>query len=278
MKIANFTEGCGVIVSDVQLSTISDQDLLVLKAAFVEHGLLFFRDQALSPDEHLEFAKRWGRIVVNNFFNSVPGYPDIAEVKKERNQVTNIGGGWHTDHSYDEIPAKGSILVARKLPRAGGDTHFANLCKAYEGLSPALQERLLSLRATHSNRHLYGEQGYYRTTDMAQQLKGSDRVGDATHPVVITLPESGRRALYVNPGHTVSIEGWDSDASQQLLALLYDHVSQPQYTCAFDWKPGSIAFWDNRSTWHFAQNDYHGDERLMHRITLAGSALSAANA
>lgn len=188
----------------------------------------------------------------------------------------NIGGGWHTDHSYDEEPALGSILVARNLPDSGGDTRFANLASAYDALSDGLKATLESIRAIHSNRHIYGEDGYYRKTDLAQTLGGMDRVGDATHPAVIRHPESGRKILYVNPGHTIGFEGWTRKESFALLDYLYAHVDQPEFTCQFNWLPGSVAFWDNRATWHFANNDYQGQERLMHRITLAGSALAAA--
>lgn len=276
IKVIPFSQNCGATVSGVQLSTLSEQQLHAVQNAFVQYGLLFFRDQSLSPEEHIQFAERCGSIVMNKFFRPVDGYPGIAEVRKEKNQKTNIGGGWHTDHSYDEVPAKGSILVARDLPVVGGDTHFANLCAAFDDLSLGLQKTLLSLRAVHSNRHLYGEGGYYSTTDLADQLSGSDSVGDAVHPMVIVHPESGRNALYVNPGHTIAIEGWSVDESKALLDYLYAHVAQEKYICKFDWQPGSVVYWDNRCTWHFAQNDYHGHARLMHRITLAGSRLSAA--
>ncbi|MDA9368421.1 TauD/TfdA family dioxygenase [Flavobacteriaceae bacterium] len=276
MNIQSFGSSCGAIVTDVQLATLDDQALERLKRAFIEHGLLFFREQDLPPEAHLRFAQRWGNIVLNKFFQPLDGFPDIAQVRKEKHQQTNIGGGWHTDHSYDEIPALGSILVARVLPETGGDTWFANLYAAYDALSPAMKQRVESLRAVHSNTHLYGDKGYYRTTDLAEQLGGMDRVGDATHPVVIIHPESGRKALYVNPGHTIGIEGWGSDESQALLEELYAHVAQRQFICVFDWQPGSVVFWDNRCTWHFAQNDYQGQLRLMHRITLAGSRLNAA--
>lgn len=276
MRVTPFTKHCGATVENVQIASITDNELLQLRQAYADHGLLFFRDQDLPPEEHLRFAKRFGSIVHNKFFKPVEGFPDIAEVRKEKEQKTNIGGGWHTDHSYDEEPAMGSILVARTLPESGGDTFFANLSAAYDALSPGLQATLESLRAVHSNRHLYGEGGYYRSTDLAEQLAGMDQVGEATHPVVISHPESGRKVLYVNPGHTIQFEGWTREESLPLLDYLYKHAEQEQFTCRFNWEPGSVTLWDNRCTWHYAQNDYQGQFRLMHRITLAGSALQAA--
>jgi len=276
MKITAFSEGCGAVVTDLQLANLTNDALVELRGIFAEYGLLFFRNQDLTPDQHLEFAERFGRIVINKFFKPTTEFPQIAEVRKEKTQQTNIGGGWHTDHSYDAIPAMGSILVARTLPKTGGDTQFANLAAAYDALPEALKNRIENLRAVHSNTHLYGENGLYRLTDLSEQLGGMDRVGDATHPVVIIHPESGRKVLYVNPGHTIQFEGWDFTESRALLDELYEHVIQPQFTCSFNWLPGSVTFWDNRCTWHQANNDYQGQARLMHRITLAGSALTAA--
>ncbi|MEZ8132681.1 MAG: taurine dioxygenase [Polaribacter sp.] len=276
MNVTPYSSGCGALVSGIQLATLSDNELTSLRDAFAEHGLLFFRDQELPPAEHLRFAERFGSIVINKFFKATSDFSKIAEVRKEKTQQTNIGGGWHTDHSYDEIPAMGSILVARTLPKTGGDTEFANLAAAYDALPPAMKKRIANLRAVHSNEHLYGENGVYRHTDLAEQLGGMDRVGDATHPVVIKHPESGRNVLYVNPGHTIQFEGWDFTESRVLLDELYAHVNQPQFTCSFNWLPGSVTFWDNRCTWHQAKNDYQGEARLMHRITLAGTALTAA--
>ena len=276
MNVTAFSENCGAVVSDLQLATMSNHELLELRALFAKYGLLFFRDQDLTPDQHLKFANRFGRIVINKFFKTTDDFPQIAEVRKETTQQTNIGGGWHTDHSYDDIPAMGSILVARRVPEIGGNTQFANLAAAYDALPTELKQRIANLRAVHSNTHLYGENGLYRLTDLSEQLGGMDRVGDATHPVVIIHPESGRRVLYVNPGHTIQIEGWDFTESRTLLDELYAHVIQPQFTCSFNWLPGSVTFWDNRCTWHLANNDYQGHARLMHRITLAGSVLTAA--
>lgn len=275
MQVSPF-ENCGAVVSGLQLASITDNELAKLRTLFAEHGLLFFRDQVLPPEEHLRFARRFGDIVVNKFFKTTPEHPEIAEVRKEKTQQTNIGGGWHTDHSYDDEPALGSILVARTLPTTGGNTRFADLAAAYDALPKDLKKRIKGLCAVHSNKHLYGENGLYRITDLAEQLGGMDRVGDATHPVVIRHPQSGRKVLYVNPGHTIQFQDWEFADSRELLDELYAHVTQPQFTCSFNWQPGSVTFWDNRCTWHMADNDYQGQQRLMHRITLAGTALTAA--
>lgn len=274
MQVTRYSSGCGAVVTDIDLAHFSDDELAALRKVFLEHGVLFFVDQKLTPEDHIAFARRFGSIVLNKFFPENTEHPEIAEVRKEKEQRTNIGGGWHADHSYDAEPALGSILVARELPDAGGDTMFANVAAAYDALSDGLKRTLGTLRAVHSNRHLYGAQGIYRKTDLASQLKGEDGVGDATHPVVITHPESGRKALYVNPGHTLHFEGWTPGESQPLLQYLYQHATKPEFTCRYRWSPGSVAFWDNRSSWHYAINDYHGSRRLMHRITLAGTALS----
>lgn len=269
------TNAIGGVVEGIDLAKdISDDALAELRAAYADRGVLFFRGQNLAPEDHIRFAERWGEININRFFAAVDGYPTIAEVRKEPDQKINIGGGWHTDHSYDEIPALGSILYAREVPRTGGDTLFASMYAAYDALSPGFKKTLESLNAVHSSRHVFGTPAY------GEAMEG--RVGnaeaasqDAVHPVVITHPLSGRKALYVNPGFTLHIEGWSGEESAPLLRYLYAHTAKPEFTYRFHWEAGSIAFWDNRSTWHYALNDYHGQKRLMHRITLEGEALSA---
>jgi len=275
MQVRRYSAGCGAVVTGVELERFSDGEKHEIWKAFLEHGVLFFVDQRLTPEGHIALARRFGEIVINKFFPENSQHAEIAEVRKEKEQRTNIGGGWHADHSYDDAPALGSILVARELPEAGGDTMFANLCAAYDALSDGLKRTLGTLRAKHSNRHLYGPQGLYRKSDLASQLKGEEGVGDAVHPVVIRHPDSGRRALYVNPGHTLGFEGWSAGESQSLLQYLYAQATKPEFTCRFRWAAGSVAFWDNRCTWHYAINDYHGERRLMHRITLAGTPLAA---
>jgi taurine dioxygenase len=236
---------------------------------------VFFRDQKLTPEQHVAFAQRFGEINVNRFFKAVDGYPMIAEVRKEPEQKGNIGGNWHTDHSYDQAPAMGSILYAREVPETGGDTLFASMYAAYDTLSDGLKQTLESLQAVHSSRHVFGVEAYAGRGDLkGRYLNPEAAAQDAVHPVVVRHPGSGRKALYVNAAFTVRIAGWTDEESQPLLRYLYQHAARPEFSFRFQWREGSIAFWDNRCTWHYALNDYHGQRRLMHRITVDGVPLS----
>ncbi len=274
--LINPTSGSmGVEIHNVDLSNeLSDSLFSEIRETFIEHGLIFFREQELTPDDHLSFAKRWGEININRFFAKVEGYDQIAEVKKDPDQKINIGGAWHTDHSYDQIPAMGSILLAKETPKIGGDTLFANMYRAYETLSNGMKKTLETMRACHSSRHVFGAHTGYAEASNQRISNPELATQDAIHPVIITHPESKRKALYVNPEFTVNFEGWTVEESKPLLDYLAEHTTQQENTTRFQWKPGSIAFWDNRCTWHFALNDYPGETRLMHRITVEGSALS----
>jgi taurine dioxygenase len=261
----------GAEIGGVDLSGgLSEATVAGIRDVLAEYGVVVFRNQTLTPEQHIAAARQFGDINVNRFFTHADGYPEIALVSKEPDQTANIGGGWHTDHSYDERPALGSMLYAREVPPSGGDTLFASMYAAYDALSDGLKQTLAGMRAVHSSRHVFGVerpamQGRIGNPELATQ--------DAIHPVVITHPESGRRALYVNPGFTLRFDGWTAEESQPLLAYLYQHAARPEFTCRLRWRNGSLAFWDNRSTWHYALNDYHGERRLMHRITIEGCAL-----
>ena len=266
----------GAEIAGVDLAgPITDAALREMRQAFGEYGVVFFRDQQLTPEQHVAVAERFGPIDINRFFAAAPGYPMIAEVRKEPEQTKNIGGGWHTDHSYDQVPALGSMLYAREVPKTGGDTLFASMYAAYDALSPGLKATLDGLRACHSSRHVFGAEAYGRRGDLQGRIGNPElATQDAVHPVVIRHPETGRKALYVNPGFTLRFEGWTDEESRPLLQYLYQHAVRPEFTCRFHWREGSLALWDNRSTWHFAVNDYHGERRLLHRITIAGTPLN----
>lgn len=275
MKMQPMSEHVGVEVSGVDLPSMTDAEFKALKNAVFERGMVAVRGQSLTPEQHIAFARRWGGIDINNYFPVNGEYAEIAEVRKAENQVTNIGGGWHTDHSYDQVPAMGSILVARELPPSGGDTLFASMGAAYDALSDGLKATLATLRAVHSADHIYRPDGYYAQTDMAAEMRGHDQVTRAVHPVVIRHPVTGRKLLYVNGAFTLHFEGWTREESLPLLNYLYSVAGREEFACRLQWQPGTVAIWDNRSTWHWAMNDYHGHKRVMHRITLSGVPLAA---
>jgi taurine dioxygenase len=269
--------GCGAEIGGVDLAAVSDADFAAMRRAYADHGVIFFRDQDISEEEHIAFARRWAPININRFLGAHERYPEIAVLRKERDQTENIGGAWHTDQSYDHAPAMGSILVARELPASGGNTLFASMYKAYDALSPAMKEKLAPLRAIHSAKRIFGKAALYNkergdrigNEDVAEQLE------DSVHPVVITHPLSGKKALFVNIAYTTQIVGWSEAETSAFVGEMFVHATQPAFVYEFEWRPGSIAFWDNRSTWHYAKNDYHGQRREMHRITLEGVPLSA---
>ena len=267
----------GAEISGIDLNeVISDEQLTEVRQVFGQYAVIFFRNQNLSPENEIRFAKRWGEINTNRFFSSVEGYPQIALVVKEPDQKNNIGGSWHTDHSYDIAPALGSMLFAHEVPVSGGDTVFASMYKAYDTLSDGLKSTLSNLRARHSSAHVFGAaRAANGNDDTVGRIKNPEAATqEAIHPVVISHPETGRRSLYVNPGFTLGFEGWSDEESKPLLEYLYAHAARPEFTCRFQWKAGSIAFWDNRATWHLAVNDYQGHRRMMHRITIEGIPLS----
>lgn len=275
----NSESGIGAYVTDIDLNNLNTETLARLKTTLGEYGVLFFRNQSMTSENHIVFAEHFGAININRFFTPLEDYPQIAQVLKEPEHSTNIGSAWHTDHSYDQIPALGSILVARELPASGGDTLFASMYAAYDALTADMKKKLEGLSAVHSSRHAFGADAY-KDID-AKEVKG--RLGntdaatqDAIHPVVIAHPISGKRAIYVNPDFTTHICDMPADESEDLLDELYRHCMSPEFSHRFKWEPGSVAFWDNRATWHMALNDYAGQRRLMHRITVEGVPLFSA--
>ncbi|MEL6999996.1 MAG: TauD/TfdA family dioxygenase [Pseudomonadota bacterium] len=248
--------------------------------AFTDHSVIAIRDQHITPDDQIAFAERIGPININRFFAKVPGFEKIAMVLKEADQAHAIGENWHTDHSYDMQPAQCSILHCIETPEIGGDTMFASMGAVFDGFSDGLKDTLRGLKAWHSSRHAFGKKaaGERETANTGRIGNPELATQDSLHPVVIRHPLSGRETLYVNPGFTTHIDGWTSEESAALLNFLYSQCTLPEYTCRVRYRPGTIAIWDNRATWHKAINDYHGHRRLMHRITVEGPGLSAAMA
>lgn len=273
MEIRPLTGGLGAEIFGADVR--DGEQFEEIHSAFAKHSVIVLRDQEISPEDHLDFARRFGPINVNRFFKPVDGYPEIATVLKEKDQKEAVGEGWHTDHSYDQVPAMGSILRAIEMPPYGGDTLFVSMGEAYEALSEPMRRFLDGLMAVHSSRHVFGVTTLDSEAAKSGRLSNAEAATqDARHPVVITHPLSGRRGLFVNPVFTTHIEGLTAEESTAILDMLYEHCRQPEFQCRVRWREGDITMWDNRATWHKAINDYQGFRRLMHRVTVDGVALS----
>lgn len=273
LEIKPLTGACGAEVFGVNIAySLSDRTVAAIRQALLDHTVIFFRDQNLMPETHRAFTKRFGELVTNPVYAHVEGYPDIMPVVKEATDKYIIGDTWHSDMSYMELPPLGSLLYAREVPDVGGDTLFANMYLAYEMLPDVMKEMLEGRKAHHSDRYLtsrVAERNVGRSTQLRTDAASQEHL--ALHPIVRTHEETGRKCLYVNFPFTWSIEGMSREESLPILNQLHAHCSRPEFTCRFRWRKGSLAFWDNRCTMHYAVNDYPGRRREMHRMTIAGT-------
>jgi taurine dioxygenase len=269
MQVKRVAGALGAEIAGVDLRSLSASQVKEIRAAWLEHLVLFFRDQPLAPPEFMAFASRIGKPIEYPFVRGIEGFPEIIEVKKLEHEKINFGGVWHSDTAYLEVPPMASMLIAREIPPHGGDTLFANMYLAYETLSPGMQRMLAGLVAVNES----AKADVTRTREDRLKTDGSDKAGKnlvGEHPVVRTHPETGRKALYVNFAHTSRFRDMTEAESAPLLAYLFQHQVRPEFTCRFSWQANSIALWDNRCAQHNPVNDYHGFRRVMHRITLAG--------
>jgi taurine dioxygenase len=270
LKVRRLAGAIGAEIGGVDLSEeLPDATIAAIRQALVDHGVIFFRDQALTPDQQVRLGRRFGPLNIHPYVAGMPGHPEVMEVIKEPDDRVNFGGGWHSDMSFLETPAIGSLLYAVEVPEWGGDTLFSSQAAAYEALSPGLKRTLDGLSAVHSAEREYGAKGHsaqQRQSMAVAEAEGA--VGEYVHPVVLVHPESGRKALYVNPAFTERFEGWTKRESRPLLDFLFQHCRHEPFTCRFSWTAGSVAFWDNRQVWHFALNDYPGQRRHMRRVTV----------
>ncbi len=270
LKIRPLAAALGAEIFGVDLAAPLDQRTVdALRAALLEHVVIFFREQRLTPQALVTLAERFGEPVEYPFVRGLPECPLVLPVIKEPHERANFGGVWHSDTAYLERPAMATLLYAIETPKVGGDTMFANMYLAFEALSEGMQSLLSSLRALNVADKPSATQT--REEMRRRRATAADTSGVGTlHPVVRTHPETGRRALYVNVAHTLRFEDMTEAESAPLLAWLFDHQIRPEFTCRFRWQPGSLAFWDNRASLHYPLNDYHGQRRVMHRVTLAG--------
>jgi len=257
LQIERQEPSLGAIVTDLDVAQLDDEAFTAVHAAFLEHHVLCFRGQQLTPEEQLAFAARWGTISHHPYVPSLEGHPGIMEIF----QVTGITETWHTDTTQVARPPKITMLLARELPPSGGDTMFANMHLAYDGLSDGLRATVDSLRAVH-----YG-------TELAAAA-GVDRAAVThSHPVAITHPETGRKSLFVNADYVRHFEGWTEQESRPLLEYLFSLAEMPEYQYRHRWQVGDLVMWDNRSVQHRVVHDYGDARRYLHRVTLEGDPL-----
>ncbi len=269
VRVQPVTATIGATITGVDLrEPLAAADRDVIEQALLAHGVLFFRDQAITPDQQVAFAGQFGTISIPPMAPDSTMRPEVMVL----DQIEPRGQGadnWHSDNTFMAEPPLGSILKAVQLPGVGGDTCFANAAAAYEGLSPAVRAFADGLRAVHDITQPMARAVRAGIFDEARLEKAREQWPPVEHPVVRTHPVTGRKALFVNGNSTTHIVGLSERENDLILPFLNDHVRSPEYQCRFAWDTNSIAFWDNRTVQHYAVPDYT-ERRVMHRVTLAG--------
>jgi taurine dioxygenase len=263
-EVRKLSPGIGAEIHGIDLSQEQDDALIAeLRQALLDFKVIFFRDQNISRVQHIAFARRFGALEIHP---ATPKEQDDPEVLRIVHGPDSRGmeNAWHSDVTWRAEPSLGSILRAIEIPSVGGDTLFADMYAAYDGLSDAMKAWVCTLNAVHDIARVFA--GRMKTDTQTLHAKFPPQ----THPVVRTHPETGRRALYVNTAFTARIEGLSAKESDWMLAHLYAQAAIPEHQCRFRWAPDSIAFWDNRASQHYAVSDYFPAVRVMERVTIAG--------
>ena len=278
MQISPLTPTLGAEISGLDIRHLDDADVHTLGRAWLDYKVIFLREQDLNLDQLQQFSRHFGELLQLPYIKPHDGYPYIIRVLKEANEVNMgvFGGDWHSDFSFLAAPPRASILYAEQIPTVGGDTLWVDMARAYQALPREQQTLLQGKIAIHSGTPY----GVAHAPEDSTQFKGSIQIErnnpeadrETRHPAICRHPDSGELLLFVNPTYTTRIDGLDSAHSDELLRSLYHHCTRPEFSCRFRWTPGSIAMWDNRSTLHYAVNDYDGERRCLYRTTIAGTA------
>jgi taurine dioxygenase len=262
--------GAEVLGVDVS-QDLDDATIGEIRAALLAHGVIFFRDQTLDHARHKAFARRFGPIFVHPNFKGLGADPEIVEIRRTPGDQAIVGEEWHCDTTMMAEPPMGAILYGVEVPPYGGDTWFASMYHAYDALSDGMKRLLAGMRCVHSDHKVAGPaaaRNARRTTKVREDADWKPTVN--IHPVIRTHPETGRKSLFVNRAYCHAFEGMTEEESQPLLQFLFRHAERPEFTCDFRWRPGSIAFWDNRCTHHIAVNDAGPFVRHVRRVQIAG--------
>ncbi len=262
----------GAEISGVDLAALDDATFAEIHSAWLEHQVVFFRDQRLSPDDQVAFSSRFGELEPYPFLAALDGHPNVIPIIKEKDTVMNFGGGWHSDMSYQAEPVMATCLYAIEVPSSGGDTLFASMTAAYDALSSGMHRLLDGVQGVFTAAKVHGSAGLYDNADHPMKKATDTARAHARHlhPIVRTHPETGRKGVYLDLPHVEKLEGMTVYESQPLMEFLYKHATQDEFMTRFEWEPGTLAIWDNRCVQHYALNDYAGSRREMNRVTIKG--------
>jgi taurine dioxygenase len=261
LDVKPMTRRIGAEIFGVDLGKpLSNRQFEEIHQALTQHQVIFFRDQEMSHEAHKDFGRKFGDLAIHSGVPGLPDHPEIVAIHADANSKFVAGENWHSDLTCDPEPPLGSILYMKVLPDDGGDTCFASMYWAYDTLSDRMKAYLEGLYAVHDANPVY--KAIFPDIDRKYNC--------STHPIVRTHPVSGRKSLFVNPSYTTHIAGVSKAESRAILDFLYQHASNPDFQVRFRWKPNSVAFWDNRCTWHQAIWDYFPDTRTGYRVTVAG--------
>jgi len=257
----------GAEIHGVDIGTIDDATFAVVHQALLDHGVIVLRDQDITPAQQIAFAKRWNGLHTHPYLAGLPEHPELIEIIKEPDEDGGFGAHWHTDQIFTPTPAMATMLYAKVVPAFGGDTLFASMPAAYEALSDGMKAMLRDVR-TFSR--------YNKTAKRSGKMSGKVTDLDkpsapAVHPIVRVHPETGQPALYINDAeNTPHLAGMTVEESTPIMKFLMRHATRPEFTCRVRWEVGSLSVWDNRQVMHMALNDYPGQRRVMHRLTIKG--------
>ena len=263
ITVSPLTPAIGAEIRNIDLRQVSSDDIADIRAALLEYKVVFFRDQTLTQAEHISFAREFGDLEIHPATPKSQSNPEVLHIAHgpESKGKENF---WHSDVTWREKPSLGSILKAVEVPAVGGDTLFANMVMAYELLPDDIKEVITGRVAVHDIARVFAG----RLNKSAEELR--ERYPPMEHPIVRTHPETGESVLYVNTAFTSHIKDMEEGDSARLLRKLYRTAANPEIQCRFRWQPGSLAFWDNRASQHFASSDYFPQVRKMERVTIAG--------
>ncbi len=273
LQVRKLSGAVGAEVHGVDLSD-PHADMVAVEELFAEHHALFFPQQQLQPEDLTRFMEHFGTPLVHPYLRGLPGHPQVHELRKTPEDEVNFGNLWHTDFTNLPLPSLANALYSIEVPTHGGDTLIASTCAAFEALSTGMQNMLRQLNAVHGFSERYkrdladqaARKGVAREDETSATY--TDVEAEVLHPVVRHHPTSGRESLYVNPGFTLRFEDMTEEESRPLLQFLYRHCEKPEFGMRYTWAAGTLGIWDNRSTIHYASNDYPGQQRVMHRLVV----------